>query len=308
MEWLNYHHLLYFWAVARENGIGPASKRLKLSPQTISGQVNALEEAVGTSLFERQGRRLALTETGRMVYGYADEIFQIGRELSDALRGRPTGRPVQLVVGLAESVPKLIAKRLLSPLLSSELSDLGVPLKLICREDATDRLLEDLAAHRLDALVLDTPIPPGSGIRAFNHPLGETPMVFFARKKEARVLRAGFPRSLDGAPMLLPTSEAAVRRSLDTWFNAERLSPRIVAEFDDSALLKVFAQDGLGVFAGPEAIADEMAAQYGVEPIGHVPSVKERFYLVTMQRRVENPAVRALLEHARSELFRIEAS
>jgi LysR family transcriptional activator of nhaA len=213
---------------------------------------------------------------------------------------------VRLVVGLAEAVPKLIAKRLLSPLLTGELGDIGVPLQLVCREDATDRLLEDLAAHRLDAVVLDTPLPPGTGIRAFNHPLGETPMVFFASKKDARSLRSGFPKSLDGAPMLLPTSEAAVRRSLDTWFHAEKLSPKIVAEFDDSALLKVFAQDGLGVFAGPEAIADEIATQYGVEPIGRVPSVKERFYLVTMQRRVENPAVRALLDYARSELFRME--
>jgi LysR family transcriptional activator of nhaA len=301
MEWLNYHHLLYFWTVAREGGIGPASKRLRLSPQTISGQVNALESAVGNPLFERQGRRLALTETGRMVYGYADEIFAIGRELLDAVRGRPTGRPVKLIVGIAESVPKLIAKRLLAPVLAS---DLGVPLQLVCREDAPDRLLEDLGAHRLDAVVLDSPVPAGSGIKAFNHPLGETGTVFFAAKKDARRLRASFPRSLDGAPMLLPTPEAAVRRSLDGWLHAENLRPRVVAEFDDSALLKVFAQDGLGIFAGAEAIAEEIAAQYHVEPIGRAPEVRERFFLVTMQRRVENPAVKRLFEYARAELFR----
>ncbi len=300
MEWLNYHHLLYFWTAAREGGIGPAGKRLRLSPQTISGQVNALEEAMGEALFERQGRRLTLTDTGRMVYGYADEIFALGRELVDAVHRRPTGRPVRLVVGIAEVVPKLIAKRVLAPALA--MSD-GPPLRLVCREDAPDRLLADLAAHRLDALILDAPVPSGSGIKAFNHALGDTSITFFAKKAQARALRAGFPGSLDGAPMLLPTEEASVRRELEDWFQREGLHPEVIAEFDDTALLKVFGQDGYGCFLGPTAIAREIADQYDVEPIGTVESVRERFYVVTMQRRLEHPAVRALAERARAELF-----
>lgn len=301
MEWLNYHHLLYFWTVAREGGIAPAGKRLRLSPQTISGQVNTLEEALGTPLFERQGRRLALTETGRMVYGYADEIFALGRELVGAMHGRPTGRPARLVVGIAEVVPKLIAKLVLAPVLATPSEEPGV--HLVCKEDASDRLLADLAAHRLDAVILDAPVRAGSGIKAFNHALGDTGVSFFAKKVAARSLRAGFPGSLDGAAMLLPTAEASVRRGLDDWFLAQQLRPRIVAEFDDSALMKVFGQEGLGCFPGPTAIAREIADQYDVEAFGAIDSVRERFFVVTMQRRLEHPTVRALTERARSELF-----
>jgi len=300
MKWLNYHHLLYFWTVAREGGLAPASKRLLLSPQTVSGQVNALEEAMGEQLFERQGRRLVLTETGRMVYGYADEIFALGRELVDAVSGRPTGRPLKLVVGIADVVPKLIAKRLLAPTL--EVGD-GPPIQLVCREDASDRLLADLAAHRLDAVILDGPVPVGSGIKAFNHSLGDTGVTFFATKRQAKALRANFPQSLDGAPMLLPTVEAAVRRGLDSWFHSEGIRPRVVAEFDDSALLKVFGQDGHGAFPASEAIGSEVAEQFQVEPIGTVATVRERYFVITMQRRLEHPAVRALTERARCELF-----
>lgn len=298
MEWLNYHHLLYFWTAAREGGIGQAAKRLRLSPQTISGQVNALEEAMGGPLFERQGRRLVLTETGQMVYGYADDIFALGRELVDAVGGRPTGRPARLTVGIAEVVPKLIAKRLLAPALTAD-----APVRLVCREDATDRLLADLGAHRLDAVILDAPMPPGSGVKAFNHALGETGITFFAGKADAKRLRKNFPASLHEAPMLLPTEAASVRRGLDDWFQAQGLRPRIVAEFDDSALMKVFGEEGLGCFPGPTAIADEIARQYDVTPCGTVDAVRERFFVVTMQRRLENPAVRALTERARGELF-----
>jgi len=300
MEWLNYHHLLYFWTVAREAGLAPAAKRLRLSPQTVSGQVNALEEAMGEQLFERQGRRLVLTETGRMVYGYADEIFALGRELIDAVGGRPTGRPLKLVVGIADVVPKLLTKRLLAPTL--EVGD-GPSIQLVCHEDASDRLLADLAAHRFDAVILDGPVPVGSGIKAFNHPLGDTGVTFFATKRQAKALRSGFPKSLDGAPMLLPTVEAAVRRGLDSWFQEQGIRPRIVAEFDDSALLQVFGQDGHGAFPASEAIASEISAQFQVEPIGTVASIRERYFVVTMQRRLEHPAVRSLTERARTELF-----
>ena len=302
MEWLNYHHLLYFWTAAREGGIGAAGKRLRLSPQTISGQINLLEEALGEALFEKQGRRIALTETGRVVYGYAEEIFALGQELLDAVRGRPTGRPVRLQVGIAQVVPKLIASRVLAPALDAE-GLAGNPVRLVCREDATDRLLADLAAHRLDAVILDAPMPAGSGIKGFNHALGETGVTFFADKRLARTLKKGFPASLDGAPMLLPTEEAAVRRGLEDWFRAIGVTPRVVAELDDSALIKVFGQEGRGCFPGPTAIADEICAQYQVEPIGSLDEVRERFYVVTMQRRIEHPGVRALAERARRELF-----
>lgn len=300
MDWLNYHHLLYFWTVAREGGLVPAGKRLRLSPQTLSGQVNALEAALGEPLFERQGRRLALTATGRTVYGYAEEIFTLGRELVDAVRGRPSGRPQRLAIGVADAVPKLIAKRLLAPTLATPQDP---PLRLVCREDTPERLLAELAAHRLAALILDAPVPAGSGVKAYSHPLGSSAVTFFATPERAAHLRPGFPQSLDGAPVLLPTEEASARRALDAWFHAVGVAPRVVAECDDSALLKTFGQDGLGAFPGAEVIAPEIMAQYGVEPIGVAAGVRERFYVVTLQRRLEHPAVRALTERARAELF-----
>ena len=299
VEWLNYHHLLYFWTVAREGGISPAAERLRLAHPTISAQVHALERALGEKLFTKQGRRLVLTDVGRVVFGYADEIFGLGRELMDTVKGRPTGQPRRLVVGVADAVPKLIAKRLLEPALQHP-----DDVRLLCREGKSEGLLRDLASHSLDVVLADAPLPPGSSIRAFNHLLGECGIAFFAVGSMARPRRRGFPRSLDGAPLLLPSEATALRRNLDQWFDALGVRPRVVAEFDDVALLNVFGQEGLGIFPGPAAIEREVRRQYAVQVVGHVPDVRERFFAISIERRIKHPAVAAICQTARERLFR----
>ncbi len=298
MEWLNYHHLLYFWLVAREGGVAKAATKLRLSHPTVSSQIKALESALGEELFVKQGRRLVLTEMGTLVYGYAEEIFRLGQELMDTVKGRPTGGPMRLVVGIAEVVPKLIAKRLLDPARSE-----AQPVHMICREDKTDRLLAELAAHGVDVIISDSPLPPGSAVKAFSHLLGECGTTIFARKDLAKHYRRGFPRSLDGAPMLLTTEVTASRRSLNQWFDSKGIRPVVRAEFDDSALLQVFGQDGDGLFPAPTAIEDGVTRQYEVEIVGRLPDVRERFYAISVERRLRHPAVVAISQAARQELF-----
>lgn len=298
MEWLNYHHLLYFWTVAREGGLAPAADKLRLAHPTISTQIHLLEASLGEKLFAKQGRRLVLTDVGRVVYGFADEIFGLGRELLDTVKGRPTGRPLKLVVGIAEVVPKLIAKRLLEPAMSQQ-----DPVRLLCREDKTDRLLAELASHSLDVVLTDAPLPAGSSVRAFNHLLGECGVTIFAARGLAAKHRRRFPRSLDGAPMLLPSDATALRRGLEQWFDAAQIRPRVVAEFDDSALLKEFGRDGTGLFPGPTAIEREIRRQYGVEVAGRIPEVREPFYAISIERRIKHPAVVAICQAARKRLF-----
>lgn len=213
MEWLNYHHLLYFWVVARRGSIAQAAEELLLSPPTISVQLSQLEGNIGEKLFSRTGRRLVLTEVGKVVYRYAQEIFSLGQELTDTLKGRPTGRPLRLQVGLADVLPKGVAYRLIEPALH-----LVSPVRVICREDPPDRLLALLAVQELDLILSDAPIGPGTSVRAYNHPLGECAVGFYAKPKLARVYRRHFPRSLDGAPFLLPTESASMRLGLDQWF------------------------------------------------------------------------------------------
>lgn len=298
MEWLNYHHLLYFWVVAREGGLGPAGKVLRLSHPTLSAQVKALEDRLGEKLFTKVGRRLVLTETGRVVYRYADEIFSLGREMLDAVSGRPVGQPLRLVVGVADSVPKLVVRRLLQPALT-----LPDPVRLVCREDTTERLLADLALHSLDLVISDASVPPGSSIRAFHHLLGETGVTFFATKALATAYRRGFPGSLDGAPMLLPLESLTLRRALNPWFERQGVKPRVVAEFEDSALMKAFGNDGIGIFPAPTVIEREMLAANGLEVVGRCDDVRERFYAISVERRLKNPAVVAILDSARHEMF-----
>lgn len=297
-DWLNYHHLLYFWAVARDGGLRPASERLLLSPQTLSGQIRELERSLGERLFERTGRKLVLTETGRVAYRYADEIFALGGELTNAVRGRPTGRPPRLVVGVAEWLPKLVVHRLIEPALR-----LPEGVRLVCREEVTDRLLADLALHEVDVVLADAPAPTSGGFRAFSHVLGECGITFHAAPALAARLRRGFPGSLDGAPVLLPAEGSVQRRSLDAWFDARGLRPRIVGEFQDTALLKVFGQEGHGAFAVPSVVDREARERFGVRPIGTADGVRERYYAVSLQRRVRNPAVAAICDQARSALF-----
>jgi LysR family transcriptional activator of nhaA len=298
MEWLNYHHLLYFWTVAREGSVVRAGELLSLTQPTISGQIRALERALGEKLFIRAGRGLALTEMGRTVYAYAEEIFSLGRELLDTVRGRPTGRPIRLVVGVADVLPKLVAYRLLGPALR-----LPEPVRLVCREDSPDQLVAELAMHRLDLVLSDTPIGPGLSVRAFNHLLGECGVSVFGAPRLAAAHRRRFPRSLDGAPMLLPLPGTAVRRSLDDWFEAQGMRPAVVGEFEDSALLKVFGQSGAGLFCAPSVLEAEVRRHYRVRRLGRIEAVRERFYAISAERRLKNPAVVAICDAARHELF-----
>jgi LysR family transcriptional activator of nhaA len=299
MEWLNYHHLLYFWVVAREGGLVPAGKVLRLSHPTLSAQVHALEGHLGEKLFTKVGRKLALTEMGRVVYRYANEIFSLGREMVATVKGRATGSPLRLDVGVDDVVPKLVVRRLLQPALG-----LAEPVRLVCHEDSYEKLLGDLAMHTLDIVISDAPVPAGSTIRAFNHLLGETGVSFFGTKSLVESYRRGFPKSLDQAPMLLPVEGLTVRRSLDQWLDKNDIRPRIVAEFEDSALMKVFGGDGLGIFAAPTVVEAEVIAQYGVHLLGRSEDVRERFYAISVERRLKNPAVVAISNAARHEVFR----
>lgn len=298
-DWLNYHHLLYFWAVARDGGVRRASERLLLSPQTLSGQIRELERSLGERLFERSGRRLVLTESGRLAYRYADEIFALGGELAGALRGHGGGRPPRLVVGVADVLPKLVVRRLLEPALRLQES-----VRVQCREDRTERLLADLAAHEIDVVLSDAPASDSAAVKAFSHLLGECAVAFHAAPKLASSLRRGFPKSLDGAPVLLPSDGTSLRRSLDQWFDSVGVRPRVVAECQDSALLKALGQDGFGAFPAPAVVSDEVRRQFGVRTLGVAGDVRERFYAISLQRRVRNPAVAAICEQARTVTFR----
>lgn len=298
MEWLNYHHLYYFWTVAREGTVARAGQTLRLAQPTISGQIRALERSLGERLFAREGRRLALTETGRVVYRYADEIFLLGRELTDTLRGRPTGRPLRLVVGVADVVPKLITYHVLEPALA-----IAEPVRLIVREGKPDQLLAALALHELDLVLTDAPMPASVKVKGFNHLLGECGVEVFASARLAKKLRPRFPKSLEGAPFLLPTDNTTLRRTLDQWFDAKGIRPRTVGEFEDFALLKLFGQAGVGAFAAHAAIAREVRRQYGVVPVGRIDGLREHFYAISVERRLKHPAVVAILEAARRDLF-----
>ena len=299
MEWLNYHHLLYFWTVVREGGVSKAAAKLRLSQPTISAQVRLLESALGEPLFQRQGRTLILTDVGRVVFRYADEIFGIGRELIETLRGRPAGRPLQLTVGVANAVPKLVAYRLLRPAMQD--SD---AIRLVCREDNAEQLVAHLATHTVDVVIADTPAPPHVRVKVFNHPLGDSETAFFAPPPLATKLRRRFPKSLDGAPVLLPTTNTALRRDLDAWFERQGIKPRVIAEFEDSALMKVFGQSGGFAFPAPAAIERDVRRFYGVGLVGRTAGVRERYYAISAERRLKHPGVLAITGAARDELFK----
>ena len=298
MEWLNYHHLLYFWTVAREGSVSKASASLRLAQPTISGQVKTLEDALGEKLFERRGRNLVLTEMGHVVFGYADEIFSLGRELLDTVKGRPVHRPARLRVGLAGVVPKLIAYELLQPALA-----LPEPVELSCIEDETNNLVAALATYSLDVVLTDAPLARGTSVRAYNHLLGESGVTFFGTKALAAKYRRRFPRSLDQAPMLLPMPNTAVRGGLDQWFEKLAIRPLLIAQFEDTALLKVFGGSGIGVFPAPTVIESQVKRQYGVSVLGRTTEVREQFYAISVERRITHPAVRAITDAARSALF-----
>jgi LysR family transcriptional activator of nhaA len=295
---INYKNMHYFWAVARDGGVARASERLHLTPQTISGQLSLLEEYLGVDLFSRVGRNLELTDTGRMVLSYADEIFSLGGELEEVIHQWPDGRPQLFRVGVVDVLPKSITHRILEPALQ-----MSEPVRMICREADLDTLLAELAVHRLDLVLSDRPIPPTVSTRCFSHKLGECAISFFATKKLEKKLKGDFPRCLDGAPLLLPGGGSQLRSSIDQWLEKQRIHPRMIAEFDDSALMKVFGQDGAGVFIAPAAIEAEVEWQYQVTAIGRVDEVKEHFYAISVERRVLHPVVTVLLNTARESLF-----
>jgi LysR family transcriptional activator of nhaA len=298
MEWLNYHHLLYFWTVAREGTIARASEELRLAQPTISGQIRVLEDSLGEKLFQRSGRNLVLTDMGRLVYRYADDIFGLGRELMDTLKDRPTGRPMRFQVGVADEVTKIIAYRLLEPAMR-----LPQPVHIVCRDGPSERLLTDLATHALDLVIADTPISPAVKVKAFSHLLGETPVTVFGTAKLAAAHRKGFPRSLEGAPFLVPTMGKTLRRTLDHYFEQEGLRPRIVAELDDSALLTTFGQAGAGLFVAPTVLEKEVIRQFGVIVVGRLDSVRERYFAISVERRLKHPAVVAISAAANEMLM-----
>ena len=298
MRHLNYSHLHYFWVVAREGSITRAAETLHLTPQTISGQLKLLDEAVGQPLFNRVGRSLVLSDTGRFVFQYADEIFSIGAELASVLRGNQMNGPTTLAVGIVSSMPKLIAERIIAPALMAE-----QPIRVRCQEASLEQLLSELAVHKLDLVLSDQPVPDGLSLKAYDHRLGESGMSFFAPRSQSRRYRAKFPDSLQDAPMLLPSPNSALRRRLDDWFEALQLSPRIVGEFDDSALLKAFGEAGAGVFAGPTVIENEISRMYRSTVIGRTDNISERFYAISPERRLKHPSVVLITDTARSDLF-----
>lgn len=293
MARLNYQHLYYFWTVAREGSISRAAEQLHLTQPTISAQIAQFEDAVGEKLFDRIGRGLALTATGRGVFDYAEDIFALGRELTQFLGGRRVGRGSRLTVGVADALPKLVVTRLLEPAFR-----LAEPVQLHCYEDKAERLLAELALHGLDLVLSDVPAMPSSGAGVFNHLLGECGVSVFAAPALAGRYRPDFPRSLNGAPFLLPTPNLALRRALDQWFDAAGIWPEVRAEIEDSALLKTFGSAGVGLFLAPAMVSEAVCRQYGVENLGPLESVQERFYLITPQRKIKHPAVVAILAHA----------
>ena len=298
MAALNYHHLYYFFTVAREGSVTRASRRLNLTQPAVSAQVRSLERSLGERLFEKRGRGRVLTETGRLVYRYAEEIFTLGRELQETLAGRPGGRLARFTVGATDAMPKLLVHRLLEPALR-----LDPPVRLVLREGRPDELLAGLATHELDVVLSDVPAPPDVRVHAFNHLLGECGVTVFAAPGLAPRYRRRFPRSLDGAPFLMPGENSAARRALEQWLNALGVRPSVRAEIHDSAVLNVFGQAGEGLFAAPSAVEDAVRRQYGVRVVGRAEAVRERFYAITVERRIVHPAALAITQAAREELF-----
>lgn len=296
---MNFKHLHYFWRVAKAGSVARASEQLHLTPQTISGQIGLLEDDLGTPLFAKSGRNLELTDAGRLALGYAQDIFALGSELEESLRNYPEGgRPVDFRVGVADAVSKTIAYRLIEPA-----TRLSTPVRIVCREWKLDSLLAELAAHRLDLVIADAPIPPSVSVRAYNHRLGESGISFFASAVLLKSLKGKFPACLNGAPMLVSGQDAAMRARLERWCEARQLRPRVVGEFDDSALMKAFGQRGAGVFIGPTILEAEIKTQYGVKTLGRTEDIVEEYFAISVERRITHPCVVAITGAARDRLF-----
>jgi LysR family transcriptional activator of nhaA len=290
MESLNYHHLMYFWVTAREGSMTRAAAKLHVTPATLSIQIKDLEKFLGRQLLRKSGRGLALTETGESVLQYASDIFATGEEMLNALRGNPMGTPMLFRVGVKDVMPKMVAYRLLEPALRLE-----TPMRLVCHEGSLQDLISDLSIHRLDVVLSDTPMDPRYSVKAFSHLLGESSISVLATPKLAARLPVdeSFPRNLHRAPFLLPTSDTALRRSLDLWFDQHKIEPDIRCEFADAAMLKIAGKEGLGVFVAPTIIVDEVERMYGVRRLGALPII-ERFYALSVERKIKHPAVLAI--------------
>lgn len=296
MEWMNYHHLRYFWAVARQGSLRQAAEKLNVSPPSVSAQIRELEESLGEKLFRRSGRGNVLTDAGQVALRYADEIFSLGRELANAVKQRPTAKALRLHVGVADSFPKLVTQQILQPVFA-----MPQPVHVICREGKVEDLLSQLVAHRLDVVLADEPAPGSLKVRVFNHPLGECGVTFCAGPRLAAALRRGFPRSLDRAPALLPAEGTGLRRSLDRWFQTLKIAPQIVAEFEDAALMKVMASDGRGFIPVPTLVAQEAVDRFSLRIVGATEKCRDQFFAITAERRIEHPAVAALMAAGMAE-------
>lgn len=288
-EWLNYHHLRYFCAVAREGSIRRAAERLRTSQSALCAQVKQLEAALGETLYRRSGRSIALTDFGRLVQGYADEIFTIGREILSTARRAPTARALRLSIGIVDSFPKLLSLDVLRPLFHRT-----PPIHVSCHEGKLEDLLGQLAAHRLDALLADEPPPSTVKVKTFDHPLGASGVTFCAEPRLARRLSGRFPRNLHGAPLLLPMPHTPLRRDLERWFRATRIVPVIVGEYEDAALAKIIATEGVGVIAVPTIVAAEAVERYGFDSLGRTQACQVQLHLITAERRIHHPAVSLL--------------
>ena len=298
IQQLNYQHLFYFWVVANERSVTLASKALSLAPSTVSTQIRSLEEQLGVVLFDRANRGMSLTEMGERVFYYAQDIFALGQEVLDMVHGHLNDRPIKLRIGLSDAIPKLVALKLIEPALA-----LPDPVQLICREDRAEQLLAELVAHRLDVVLQDSPTSASHLVRAFDHLLGESQVMLFGRPELIARYDPELLHTLNGAPFLLPPLPTTMRKSIEAWFVAHEVRPRLVGEFEDSALMKTFGKQGAGLFPAPAVIQEEIESQYQVQALLTLHGVTERFYAVSLEQRLEHPGVAALAHAARAKLF-----
>jgi LysR family transcriptional activator of nhaA len=295
---LNFRHLHYFWVVAKEGSITRAAERLGLAIQTVSAQLSQLEQSVGKALFKLQGRRLVLTEAGQIALRYADQIFLLGEQLQEALADIDTEPVMRLTVGISDSLPKLIASRLLDAALA-----LPQRVRLICYEEQFESLLGKLSVHKLDVMLTDRPVPPGSSLRVFSHLLGETQISLFALPALAERYRDDFPKSLNAAPLLLPTRNNAVRGRIDNWLEMNEVHPDLIGEFDDNALLHTFGRAGRGLFPAPSVLAKDVLEQFGAIEVGAMSQVREQIYVISNERKIRHPAIEAILNAMHTDVF-----
>lgn len=295
---LNYRHLYYFWVVAKEGSVTRAAERLDVAVQTISAQLSLLEQSIGKALLAPQGRRLVLTEAGRLALSYADQIFLLGEQMQEVLSDSDVGQTMRLTVGLSDSLPKLMASRLLEAALN-----LPQKVKLVCHEDDFESLLGELSVHKLDVVLTDRPVPSGTNLRVFSHLLGESELMLFGLPEMAKRFSKNFPASLNGAPVLLPTRNHAIRGRIDHWFEAHEVRPDIVGEFDDNAMLNTFGRNGMGLFPAPSALADAVEEQFGAVPVGEITNVREQCFAISNERKIKHPAVEAILTASHHSVF-----